>query len=211
MYNHGALLVEKQDHDPVFFIGDSFSPSGIDDYCLMNRNLMRDDTGYALCFRKVEALPENSWLVNQHIPHLFRFNEKELGFLKSQYTKRKRMIADFVEWDDPNYAIDEQWAWFYPYGQEAAVGQKVKTALRIWNHSTQEREYKVTLKGDVLTEPLVKSVKLAGRETGEVEFRFPLLHAPTEAGKVSVLTADVEFDGGKIKLPYWSETLIKVK
>ena len=25
---------------PVFFIGDSFAPSGIDDYCLLNRNLV---------------------------------------------------------------------------------------------------------------------------------------------------------------------------
>ena len=67
MYNHGGLLVERADHKPVFFIGDSFSPSGIDDYCLMNRNLMRDDTGYFLCLRKVRALPQGSWLVNQHI------------------------------------------------------------------------------------------------------------------------------------------------
>ena len=46
MYNHGGLLVETDGHEPVFFIGDSFSPSGIDDYCLMNQNLMREDSGY---------------------------------------------------------------------------------------------------------------------------------------------------------------------
>ena len=210
MYNHGALLVEQEGHDPVFFIGDSFSPSGIDDYCLMNRNLMRDDTGFALCFRKVEALPNNSWLVNQHIPHLFRFNEKELTFLKSEYAKRKKLIADFVGWDDPNYAIDEQWAWFYPYGQEVSASEKVKTSLRIWNHSQKDREYKVTLRGDVIPEPLVKSVKLAGRETGELAFDFQMTEA-TEEGKVYVVTADIEINGGETVLPYWCETLVKSK
>ena len=109
--------------DPVFFIGDSFSPSGIDDYCLMNRNLMREDTGYLRCFQIVrEELPENTWLVNQHIPHLFRITEKELDYLEDRYRYRRGMIADFTPCDDPNFAIDEQWAWLFPYGQEADPG-----------------------------------------------------------------------------------------
>ncbi len=85
MLNHGALLVEKEGETPVFFIGDSFSPSGIDDYCLMNRNLMREDSGYLRCFDIVASLPDGTWLVNQHIPHRFRFNEKETVFLLGRY------------------------------------------------------------------------------------------------------------------------------
>ena len=141
MYNHGGLLVERADHKPVFFIGDSFSPSGIDDYCLMNRNLMREDTGYFLCLRKVRALPRGSWLVNQHIPHLFRFTEQELDYLEERYRKRAAMIADLVPWDDPNYAIDEEWAWFYPYASEARPGERLKVELRLWNHSQRERTF----------------------------------------------------------------------
>ncbi len=208
MYNHGALLVERDDHDPVFFIGDSFSPTGIDDYCLMNRNLMRDDTGYAFCFRKVEALPKGSWLVNQHIPHLFRFNEKEMAFLKTSYAKRKELIADFVAWDDLNYAIDEQWARFYPYGQEVQVRDEVKTSVIISNHSNKEREYKVTLRGELLKEPLVGKLKLAAGKDGTLSFGFKMPDA-IESDKVYVITSDIEIDD-EVKLPSWGETLLKV-
>ncbi len=209
MYNHGALLVEKPDHDPVFFIGDSFSPSGIDDYCLMNRNLMRDDTGYALCFRKIEALPEVTWLVNQHIPHLFRFNEKELTFLKTAYNERKKLIADFTPWDDPNFAIDEQWAWLFPYGQEAAASESVTVTLKVWNHSLEKRKFTASLRSELVKEPLLTTVEIAGREEGELPFTFTMPDG-IPAGKVSVLTCDLEIDG-KIRLPEWRECLIRSK
>ncbi len=208
MYYHGALLVERDDHKPVLFMGDSFSPSGIDDYCLMNRNLMRDDTGYALCFRKVEALPEGSWIVNQHIPHLFRFNKKEMEFLKTSYQKRKKLIADFVAWDDPNFAIDEQWARFYPYGQEVKVSDEVKTSVIISNHSDKEREYKVTLRGDLLEKPLTGTLKLAAGKDGTLSFGFKI-PAVAESGKVYVITSDIELDDER-KLPLWGETLLKI-
>jgi len=208
MYYHGALLVERDDHKPVLFMGDSFSPSGIDDYCLMNRNLMRNDTGYALCFRKVEALPEGSWIVNQHIPHLFRFNKKEMEFLKTSYAERKKLIADFVAWDDPNFAIDEQWARFYPYGQEVQVRDEVKTSVIISNHSDKEREYKVTLRGELLKEPITRSIKLAAGKDGTLSFGFKMPDA-IESNRVYVITSDIEIDDER-KLPLWGETLLKV-
>ena len=43
---HQALLVRKDGGKSVCFIGDSFTPSGIDDYCLQNRNLLRADAGF---------------------------------------------------------------------------------------------------------------------------------------------------------------------
>ena len=46
---HDAMLVTKDSGEKIFFIGDSFSPSGIDDYCLLNRNLLQDGTGYFYC------------------------------------------------------------------------------------------------------------------------------------------------------------------
>lgn len=208
MYNHGGLLVERADHKPVFFIGDSFSPSGIDDYCLMNRNLMREDTGYFLCLRKVRQLPKGSWLVNQHIPHLFRFTEKELNYLEERYRKRAATIAELVPWDDVNYAIDEEWAWFYPYASEAKAGQRLEVELRIWNHSKQERTFEIIMEetaGLKLAGEVAK-VTIAPRKTGVV--KVPLLATSQAAPGVRVITASIRSKG--IAVDHWIETLVKV-
>lgn len=207
MYNHGALLVEKADHDPVFFIGDSFSPSGIDDYCLMNRNLMRDDTGYLLCFRKIEALPKKSWLVNQHIPHLFRFSDEERHFLKTNYRKRKDLIGKFVAWDDPNYGIDEQWAKCYPYGQEAKPGTKVNVSLEIWNHSEIERTFTLRLNDHIGDTISPATLTIPARETASTDFQITI--PDNAAERVHLITADITRDDG-VHLPEWCEALIKV-
>ncbi len=211
MYNHGALLVEKPGHDGVYFVGDAFSPSGMDDYCLMNRNLMREDTGYELCFKKIGELPEGSWLVNQHIPHLFKFSTAERAILQATYSERAQLINEMTPWDDVNYAIDEEWAWFYPYGQEAKSGDTVEVTLRVWNHSEKVRTFKVKLhevEGLKVSES-EKAVTLNGRETGEVSFTVEISAGATKE-KVHVLTADIESDPG-IKVEHWCEALVRVK
>jgi len=207
MLNHGALLVEKAGETPVFFIGDSFSPSGIDDYCLMNRNLMREDAGYLKCFAIVAAMPKGTWLVNQHIPHRFRFNEKETDFLLSRYRERIALIADFVAWDDVNFAIDEQWAWFHPYGIEAKRGETVTLTMRLSNHSTEERTYSISVKSPFSEVPSTDPLRLAARSEGEVTFPFVI---PADAATgVQFVTADVGRTDG-LTLPSWAEALIKV-
>ncbi|MFT5466710.1 MAG: glyoxylase-like metal-dependent hydrolase (beta-lactamase superfamily II) [Verrucomicrobiales bacterium] len=206
MYNHGGLLVEREDHKPVFFIGDSFSPSGLDDYCLMNRNLMRDDTGYLLCLAKVRALPEGSWLVNEHIPHLFRFNDAEMDHLESSYRERAKMIAEFLPWDDVNYGIDEQWAWFYPYGVEAKRGDRVEMKLSLRNHSMKERTYECTGRFDGRNFEMLP-VKVEGRVDGEMPF---LLAIPNDMKPgVHVLTMSIK-SGDDIDVKHWCEALIRV-
>ncbi len=206
MYNHGAVLVEKEGSDPVFFIGDSFSPSGIDDYCLMNRNLMRDDTGYALCFRIIESLPQETWLVNQHIPHLFRFSNEEREFLKSQYAKRAELISDFVYWDDLNYAIDAQWASFFPYGQKVKKGERTKTSVRIWNHSTEEHAFEVFLNCPDISAIAPKSLLIPARQEGVLEFEVSI---PKLGSEFYVVTASVVRDDG-VTVSEFCETMLQV-
>ena len=53
---HDALLVKKDTGEQFFFIGDSFTPSGIDDYCLLNRNLLHEGTGYLFCLQHVKRV-----------------------------------------------------------------------------------------------------------------------------------------------------------
>lgn len=208
MYNHGALLVEHEEHDPVFFIGDSFSPSGIDDYCLMNRNLMGTDTGYELCFQILDSLPGNTWLVNQHIPHLFRFTAEEKSFLLERYQKRRKLISQFVNWDHVDYAVDSQWASFYPYGQTVTGSQPTSTDVVIHNHSTEPRSFTVGLSGDFTSASKEKSIEIAPRESGVLI--FPLDVADSARPGVHVITATITRDDGVISRDF-CESLIRIE
>lgn len=208
MFNHGALLVEKADHDPVLFMGDSFSPSGIDDYCLMNRNLMGEDTGYELCFRKIDSLPENLWMVNQHIPHLFRFTRDEKEYLLRNYRERRDLISEFVDWDHPDYAVDPQWASFYPYGQIAEAGDPVSTTIKLHNHSASPRSFTVELRSTDLDLPESKTIELPGRQSGEIEFSFQISDSTPKG--VNVITGNVKRDDG-VRSRSICETLLMVE
>ena len=42
---HGGLLAKRDDGQTIFFVGDSFTPSGMDDYCLLNRNFFAPEKG----------------------------------------------------------------------------------------------------------------------------------------------------------------------
>ena len=212
MLDHGGLLVEPPTEKgaPVFFIGDSFSPSGIDDYCLMNRNLLREDLGYLRCFQIVrEELPEGAWLVNQHIPHLFRFRPDELDFLEQRYRERIELLRDFTPWDDPNFAVDEQWAWCRPYGQEAKAGQNFAITVRIENHSKQEREFQVTPHappGISWVEPKSKPFRIGAQQRGEITFRGKI---GSDAGP-GVRVATFSLSSEDLVLPHWCEALIRI-
>jgi len=70
---HDGLLVERE-AGGMFFTGDSFTPSGIDDYCLQNRDFAREGEGYLYCLNVLQRLPRDIWLVNQHVDPTFRFS-----------------------------------------------------------------------------------------------------------------------------------------
>ena len=207
MYYHGALLVERPKAKPVFFIGDSFAPSGIDDYCLLNRNLVHPDSGYPRCFKIVRELPKNTWLINQHVPHVFRFSGRELTYLEAQYAKRTKILRDLFPWDDPNYGIDERWATFYPYGNKMKPGEMREVEVRLINHSPTQRIFKITPHGrqgvKVLSKP--DSTKLRSRAEGAVKVK---IQAPRVPG-VYIITADIESEGMHFR--EWVETIIEVK
>ena len=205
-YYHGALMVEKPEHEPIFFIGDSFSPSGMDDYCLLNRNLMQKDTGYFLCMNKLRQISGDYWLINEHIPHIFRFSDVELGYLEHRYSQRHEIISELVPWDDPNYGIDEQWAFFYPYGAEMSGGSRREFEVRLTNHSPVPREFQITPRGKqgVIAKSGTIRLELPARATGKVKFE---VQAPRKAGTYLV-TADVV--SGEMRFENWIEAMIIV-
>ena len=203
---HGGLLVRSQDEKPVFFIGDAFSPSGIDDYCVLNRNLVGEQQGYMLCLKKLRRIKQDFWLINEHIPHVFRFNDDEMLYLMSRYRARRNLLTELFPWDDPNYGIDEQWAVCYPYGSTADAGSTINLEIRITNHSPTRRDYQVT---PHLPEGMTllggpRSLTLAAGAAGAVRIR---VQVPGSPGNYLV-TADVHSAG--LTFNRWVEALVTV-
>jgi glyoxylase-like metal-dependent hydrolase (beta-lactamase superfamily II) len=206
-YYHGALLAQRNQERPVFFIGDSFAPSGIDDYCVLNRNLVREDSGYFLCFEKLRQLGSEIWLVNEHIPYVFAFSNDELNHLETRYRQRVEILRDLFPWDNPNYGIDEQWAVFYPYGNETAPGRELDLEVRIANHSPRARTFNVTPHLPNGTELLHRPapITLGAGASGRVRLR---VKTPATPG-THLITADVDSDGMEFR--DWIEALVIVK
>jgi glyoxylase-like metal-dependent hydrolase (beta-lactamase superfamily II) len=203
---HGALLAKKEGEKPILFIGDSFAPSGIDDYCVLNRNLVHEDSGYLRCLTKLRAEKEDFWLVNEHIRHVFAFSPSELEYLERRYRARIELLRELFPWDDPNYGIDEQWAVFYPRGAALAPGATREFELRITNHSPVERTFEVTVHaaGLKLKEP-TSSITLPARQSGAVAFHAQSGSAPGNY----LITADIRSDGMEFRR--WTEALVTVE
>src|SRR5690606_13438898 len=101
---HGGLLVEKDGGEALFFAGDSFTPSGLDDYCLQNRNLLHEDQGFLYCLGLLDRLRKDAWLVNQHVEPTFRFSAGQLETMRAELRKRAAIVRELAPWPDPNYA-----------------------------------------------------------------------------------------------------------
>ena len=46
---HGGLVAKRDSGETYLFVGDSFTPSGMDDYCMQNRDYLRAGTGFDYC------------------------------------------------------------------------------------------------------------------------------------------------------------------
>lgn len=206
-YFHGAVLARKQGERPIFFIGDAFAPSGIDDYCLLNRNLVSENSGYLLCLKKLRSINEPFWLVNEHIKYVFSFTDKEMDYIERQYRERIAILRELFPWDDPNYGIDEQWAVCYPRSVSVADGETTTIEVRLQNHSPVGRVFRVTPRlptGARLTSR-VKSVTLKPGESGSVRITFEV---PSSAGN-HLFTADIESAG--MHFQSWVDALVMVR
>ncbi|GIW78331.1 MAG: hypothetical protein KatS3mg105_0138 [Gemmatales bacterium] len=206
-YYHGALFVQKKDATPIFFIGDSFAPSGFDDYCVLNRNLLHESTGYLLCLKKLRRIEGDYRLINEHIRYVFKFSDKELDNLEKRYRQRIALQRELFPWDDPNYGVDEQWAVFYPYGLRLKREHKAGLKIRLTNHSPVARTFSVTpnVHGGLVLVDAEKEITLQPRETGSLHVT---VRAPGKSGNYLV-TAGVYSNG--MAFDDWIEALIEVE
>ncbi len=203
---HDGLLVERDGGGALFFAGDSFTPSGIDDYCLQNRNLVREGEGYLYCLAVLQRLPPDVWLVNQHVEPTFRFSPDQFARMQAELLKRRAILKDLAPWPDPNYAIDENWAAVDPYGSEARDGENVALHLRILNHAPQRETYQV--KWNI---PAGWKMVEANREVAIPAYQEGAAQAvfTVKGTGLYVVTADIEFAGRQLR--EWTEAIVRVR
>ena len=206
---HDALLVEKDDGEKIFFIGDSFTPSGIDDYCLQNRNFLHTGMGFFYCLDHLQKMPPDYLLINQHVVEPFRYNQKQIQHMIAKLEKRKRILAKLFPWDEPNYGIDERWARIYPYGQKIKPGQNAEISVKIFNHSNSSHTFTVSLNvpREFRLKPEKASINIKPRKEGEARFEIVVPNNISE--KVYVITSDIKFDEWDLR--YWCEAMIEIR
>ena len=203
---HGLLRVTRDDGQTVLFVGDSFTPSGMDDYCLLNRNFFAPEKGFLDCLRDLRKTTGDYLLINEHVAPVFRFSPGQLDLMSATFTKRRGLIAALVPWDDANYGVDEEWARFYPYTAETVAGGRVELKVMLRNHSAEAAEFRVTPHAPAgwSVPPGTLRMKVPARQERAVSF-------PITAGTagLGVVTADVAFDGWELR--EWTEAMVTAK
>lgn len=208
---HGVMVLTNRDNGTrIVFGGDSFTPSGMDDYCLLNRNLVGENQGYLYCLRYLRKLGPGVFLTNQHVDPMWTYTDAQYEQMEASLRRREKILESLFPWDSPNYGVDEQWARFYPYGVEARAGEAVTLEVRITNHSAREREFRVTPhapEGWKVSQTQNKVTIPAGKD-GAV--RFKVRGAAAQAtDSLSIITSDIESEG--MRLPDFVEALVRLR
>jgi glyoxylase-like metal-dependent hydrolase (beta-lactamase superfamily II) len=206
---HDAMLVAHKDGERILLVGDSFSPAGIDDYCLQNRNFIQPGMGYLYCLDMLRKLAGDCWIVNQHIEPPFKFTNEQLDFMTAKLHERKNLMRELFPWDEPNYGLDERWARMYPYGQTIQPGRPARVSVVILNHSDRTHEYTirpVSGPDDMTVSPGKLVIKVPPKEEGRADFT---IQASADASSgIRVLTMDIGFN--QWKLHEWCESIIEI-
>lgn len=132
---HAGLLAESKGLR-MFFVGDSHTPSGIDDYCAYNRNWLGREAGFQYCISLIERL-KPTHVFNCHVDQAFTFTPEEIRFMRKNLDRREELFGELVPWDHANYGLDPSWVRCHPYAQGAKPGGQVKLKVVITNHSAK--------------------------------------------------------------------------
>jgi glyoxylase-like metal-dependent hydrolase (beta-lactamase superfamily II) len=203
---HGLLRVTRDDGRTILFVGDSFTPSGMDDYCLLNRNFFPPEKGFLDCLRDVRKTSGDYLLINQHVAPAFRFAPGQLDFMIETFSKRRELVEALVPWDDPNYGVDEEWARFYPYTAEVAAGSRVELKVMVRNHSAASREFRVTAHAPAGWKVPAGALRVTVPARQE---RFVVFPVTAGGAGLGIVTADVAF--GAWEMREWVEAMVTAK
>jgi glyoxylase-like metal-dependent hydrolase (beta-lactamase superfamily II) len=206
---HDAMLVEKDGGEKICLVGDAFTPSGIDDYCLLNRNIFHEGTGYFRCLDILRTLPEGTLLINQHVVETFAFGVEQINYMTYVLKQRQQLMKPLFPWSNPNFGTDERWARFYPYGLETSAGRAVEMAINILNHSDRVGAFVVRPNVPAGLRCSTGEVRLHIPPWGEKHVDIRVGIPPGTPAGVYVLTADVECEGHVLR--EWCEGLIEIR
>ncbi|MHB1295169.1 MAG: MBL fold metallo-hydrolase [Anaerolineae bacterium] len=204
---HSGLLVEGQGLR-MFFVGDSFTPGGIDDYCAQNRNWLGRGVGYDRCLELVERLAP-AQLFNPHVDGAFTLTPDQCHAMRRNLAERESLWATLTPWEHPNYAMDETWVRCDPYEQRALAGQSIGFRVVITNHAGASRTVQARLVrpqawgSDACPWGSVE-IPAKGEEAVTLIMSIP---EGAPAGRY-VLPVDVVY--GDQRLPQWAETVVVV-
>lgn len=205
---HGGLDVRRDGGERYFFIGDSFSPSGLDDYCLLNRHLLHAGMGHFRCLDRIESMEGEYWLVNQHIDEVFRYDAQQLATMREVLQEKRQVIADMVPWEDPNFGVDEQWARFYPYGQRIAPGGGTDLYVVVFNHLPAAETFRIKPRVPDGWKCVPRFAELHVEALQEHRVRFRV-ESPLRASGTGIVTADVSFQEHDLR--EWIEAIVEVR
>ena len=135
---HGGLLVEGHGLR-MLFVGDSFTPAGIDDYCALNRNWLGPNVGFNACLDLMQEL-KPTHLFNCHVNVAFNFTPEQYDSMRKNLAERERLFGDLFPWDHANYGMDESWVRTFPYEQQAKPGDDLALQAVVTNHSPDTKE-----------------------------------------------------------------------
>jgi hypothetical protein len=122
----------------MLFVGDSFTPAGMDDYCAHNRLWLGRGVGFDRCVALIEKL-RPTHVFNCHVNEAFDFTPEQCRFMRRNLAEREKLFTELFPWDHPNYGSDEPWVRLEPYEQKAAPGGAVSVGVVVTNHSAEAR------------------------------------------------------------------------
>ena len=169
---HAGLLAEK-DGLRVLLCGDSFAPTGLDDYCAYNRNLPGAGRGYRYCVELLERYGVHQ-LVNEHQTEPFAYSPDDLAFLKAGMDAREACLAALLP-DDIGLGLDSQWLRCFPAEQTVTAGAVLRLSLQVTSHGEHTVRAAARLPwSDARPEV---NLETAGHSSGSTEFSTSLCPA----------------------------------
>ena len=204
---HNALLVRKGTERPILFVGDSFTPTGMDDYCTWNRNFLKEGKGYLYCLEKIRSLEPAPLLVNAHVDPPFEFDDERLDYMERALRERMKLLADLLAVPEINFGLDHAWCRFDPFVTICEPGEAVVLKMVITNHFDTPSTFRIELELDESFPYKILPQELIVAPGAEQSFQWTLTPA-SEAADTVFLSAKVSGEGS---LTGWCEAVITAR
>ena len=188
---HNALLVRKGNERPIFFIGDSFTPTGIDDYCAWNRNFLKDGKGYLYCLDKIRSLEPSPLLVNAHVEPPFELDTERLDYIERALRERMKLLADLLAVPEINFGLDHAWCRLDPFVAEFTLGESIVLKMVITNHFDDSSEFRIELEPDdafefrMVPPELIRTITIEPGMEQSIEWTLTPTDAKVKTGYIS--------------------------